>query len=245
MVFTQAAVDRLLWCGQSVALSASNAADAAALGVERAAAAATTQVGTARQQVANRGVRDFRVGDRSRGRYATPADFPRHDGTAYRGLRVSRWGLGLVHRSRAVFCHAVIRHFCIRCRWPRGRCCASCTCATGASSYSTVAQISNGDLRFWHADKQFPTKCTASGGLRLCKTPGPSRIHGNKQFEQVCLGVCFFLARAVLCRVAHFLNRAAGAPRSSCCRACTRWCCWCRRRRSGCGWRRRRWGAGG
>jgi hypothetical protein len=29
-----------------------------------------------------------RVGDRSRGRYATPADSPRHDGTPYRGLHV-------------------------------------------------------------------------------------------------------------------------------------------------------------
>jgi hypothetical protein len=39
------------------------------------------------------GVR-FRVGDRSRGRYATPLDFPLNDGTPYRGLRVRRWGLG-------------------------------------------------------------------------------------------------------------------------------------------------------
>ena len=41
----------------------------------------------------------FRVGDRSRGRYATPAEIPRHDGTPYRGLRVRRWGLGCVHHS--------------------------------------------------------------------------------------------------------------------------------------------------
>ena len=43
-------------------------------------------------------VTGFRVGDRSRGRYATPADSPRHDGTPYRGLRVRRWGLGFAHR---------------------------------------------------------------------------------------------------------------------------------------------------
>jgi hypothetical protein len=49
----------------------------------------------------------FRVGDRSRGRYATPADFSRHGGTPYRGLRVRRWGLGFVHHSRAIFCRAV------------------------------------------------------------------------------------------------------------------------------------------
>jgi hypothetical protein len=63
------------------------------------------------------------VGDRSRGRYATPADSPRHDGTPYRGLRVRRWGLGFVHHSRTIlyrprqtptlrfanFCIAVLR----------------------------------------------------------------------------------------------------------------------------------------
>jgi predicted nucleic acid-binding Zn ribbon protein len=42
------------------------------------------------------------VGDRSRGRYATPADSPPHDGTPYRGIRVRRWGLGFVHHSRAI-----------------------------------------------------------------------------------------------------------------------------------------------
>jgi hypothetical protein len=49
-------------------------------------------------------VTGFRVRDRSRGRYATPADFLLHDGTSYRGLRVRHWGLGFVHRSRAIFC---------------------------------------------------------------------------------------------------------------------------------------------
>ena len=47
------------------------------------------------------------MGDRSRGRYATPAEFPRHDGTPYRELRVRRWGLGFVHRSRTILCRAV------------------------------------------------------------------------------------------------------------------------------------------
>jgi hypothetical protein len=40
-----------------------------------------------------------RVGDRSRGRYATPAGFPLQVSTSYRGLRVRRWGLGFVHRQ--------------------------------------------------------------------------------------------------------------------------------------------------
>jgi hypothetical protein len=47
------------------------------------------------------------VGERSRGRFATPADFPRQDCTLYRGLHVPRWGLGFVHRSTAIFCRAV------------------------------------------------------------------------------------------------------------------------------------------
>jgi hypothetical protein len=36
---------------------------------------------------------------RSRGRYATPTDPPRHDGTPDRWLQVRRWGLAFVHRS--------------------------------------------------------------------------------------------------------------------------------------------------
>jgi hypothetical protein len=49
----------------------------------------------------------FRVGDRSRGRYATPADFALHDCSPCRGLRVRRESLGFVHRSRAIRCRAV------------------------------------------------------------------------------------------------------------------------------------------
>jgi hypothetical protein len=41
------------------------------------------------------------------GRYATPADSPRHDGSPYRRLRVRRWGLGFVHYSRVVFFRTV------------------------------------------------------------------------------------------------------------------------------------------
>jgi hypothetical protein len=72
---------------------------------------------TAKQKL--RIVRGFGWEDRSRGRYATPADFPLHDGTPYRGQRVRRWGLGFVHRSRTIFCRAVpnrrIRSFFHRC----------------------------------------------------------------------------------------------------------------------------------
>jgi hypothetical protein len=39
------------------------------------------------------------VGGRSRGRFATPADFPPHDCSPFRGLHVHRESLGFVHRS--------------------------------------------------------------------------------------------------------------------------------------------------
>jgi hypothetical protein len=38
---------------------------------------------------------------RSRGRYATPADIPLHDGSPYSHVHVRRVSLGFVHRSRA------------------------------------------------------------------------------------------------------------------------------------------------
>jgi hypothetical protein len=75
--------------------------------VGRAAQPTPAQARTASDHTAMKKLRIVtRVGGRSRGRYATPADFPRHDGTSYRGLRVRRWGLGSVH-SRAILCRAV------------------------------------------------------------------------------------------------------------------------------------------
>jgi hypothetical protein len=57
------------------------------------------------------------VGDRSRGRHATSADSPLHDGTPYRGLRVRRWGFRFVHRqgpfSVAPCQTLAIRNFCV------------------------------------------------------------------------------------------------------------------------------------
>jgi hypothetical protein len=63
----------------------------------------------------------FRVGDRSRGRYATPAGFPRQDSSPYSHARVSRASLGFVRRSSTGFCRPVpnpnisIRNFVHRC----------------------------------------------------------------------------------------------------------------------------------
>jgi hypothetical protein len=50
------------------------------------------------------GLVGFRMGYmyRSRGRFATPADSPHQDCSAYRGLHVRRESLGFVHRSRAI-----------------------------------------------------------------------------------------------------------------------------------------------
>jgi hypothetical protein len=53
------------------------------------------------EKVANRNVRDFGW-EIAHGPYATPADFPPHDGTPYRELRARRRGLGFVHHSRTV-----------------------------------------------------------------------------------------------------------------------------------------------
>jgi hypothetical protein len=59
------------------------------------------------QTAANRNVRGLGWEMSSRGRFATPADFPRHDGSPYRGLHVHRDSLGFVRRSRAILCHPV------------------------------------------------------------------------------------------------------------------------------------------
>jgi hypothetical protein len=44
------------------------------------------------------------VGDRPRGRFATPADSPRQDCSPYSQVHVRRDSLGFVHRSRSLFC---------------------------------------------------------------------------------------------------------------------------------------------
>jgi hypothetical protein len=53
-------------------------------------------------KVASRKTIGFRVGDRSRGRFATPADSARHGGTPYSHVHVHRESLRFVHRSRAI-----------------------------------------------------------------------------------------------------------------------------------------------
>jgi hypothetical protein len=48
--------------------------------------------------------RDFGWEISSRGRFATPAGFTRHECSPYQELHARRESLGFVHRSRAVFC---------------------------------------------------------------------------------------------------------------------------------------------
>ena len=70
------------------------------------------------EKVANRTVLGFR-GDRSRGRFAMPADFPHQDCSPYRGLHVRCERLGFDPLSRTNLCRPVpnpnrpIRNFCI------------------------------------------------------------------------------------------------------------------------------------
>ena len=47
------------------------------------------------------------MGGRSRGRFATPADFPPHDCSPYSHVHERRECLGFVHHSRTIFCRPV------------------------------------------------------------------------------------------------------------------------------------------
>jgi hypothetical protein len=128
----------------------------------------------------------FRVGDRSWGRYATPADFPLQDGTPYRELHVRRWGLGFVHHSRTSFCRAVpnpnvnVRNFCIACVT------CSSTSATAAAEAATT----------WVADRCTwalrPSSASAPSCRRTaCRTCG----RGVRRCAQVARRLCASVAR--------------------------------------------------
>jgi hypothetical protein len=127
----------------------------------------------------------LRVGGRSRGRYATPADFPLRDGSPYRGQHVRRWGLGFVHRSRSILCRAVPndRNFCIAVRHPdpafslsrgaRVHACASCVCHPKRRARSPVVSLSFSSLFF-------PTAgCGGSSHSHAPHIPGRSRYDGS------------------------------------------------------------------
>jgi hypothetical protein len=59
------------------------------------------------EQLANRNVGGFGWETSSRGRFATPADFPLQDRSPHQGLHERRESLGFVHRARTSFCRLV------------------------------------------------------------------------------------------------------------------------------------------
>jgi hypothetical protein len=79
----------------AAAASGAGASDGGGPTAELSGSGAGSATCTSDAKVADRNGRDFGWGDRSRGRYATPADFPRRGGTPHQGLHVRRWGLGL------------------------------------------------------------------------------------------------------------------------------------------------------
>jgi hypothetical protein len=97
----------------------------------------------------------FHVGDRSRGRFATPADFPLHDCSPYSHVHARRERLGFVHRSRAVFrrpCpnpNIPIRNFCIA---PR----SGGVCRTEASGCGGAVQVVGVRLQILRARRLEP-----------------------------------------------------------------------------------------
>jgi hypothetical protein len=54
------------------------------------------------------------VGDRSRGRFATPADLPLQYCSPYSHVRLHRGSLGFVHRPRSIFCRPVPKTLALR-----------------------------------------------------------------------------------------------------------------------------------
>jgi hypothetical protein len=69
---------------------------------------------TAVKQFANRNEWDFGWKMNSRGRFATPADSPRHDCSPYSHVHVRRESLGFLHRSGTSFCRPVPNPKCHR-----------------------------------------------------------------------------------------------------------------------------------
>ena len=58
-------------------------------------------------KIANRNVRDFGCEMSSRGRFATPTDFPLHDCSPYSHVHVRRESLEFVHRCMSILCRPV------------------------------------------------------------------------------------------------------------------------------------------
>ena len=104
------------------------------------------------------------MGERSRGRYATPADFPLHDCTPYRWLRARRWGLGFVRHSRAIFC-LTIRNFVVAVR-----------CQVREAAHGSNAQVAEKYLLMSNEVMKVP----ANGEeVPTCSPPRPVAHHAH------------------------------------------------------------------
>ena len=138
------------------------------------------------------------VGDRSRGRFATPADFPRHDGTSYRRLRVRRWGLGFCplfkghFLSRRANPNVTIRIFFIRCKVALKR---------------RVVRLSKPPLR--HAKPPYADAIMQDPPSVRNPTKFPSRVCGWRLTELLRSSICWFQ----LHRTAHGDSSRMGSSR--------------------------------
>jgi hypothetical protein len=76
------------------------------------------------------------VGDRSRGRFATPADFPLQDCSPDRELHARRGRLGFVNRSRASFCFCrAVPKLCVRFATIFDRCTGGVRCVQHGAAH--------------------------------------------------------------------------------------------------------------
>jgi hypothetical protein len=164
------------------------------------------------ETVANRTWSGFRVGDRSRGRFATPADFPRQYCSTYRGLHVRHESLGFVPRSRTTFRRPVpnpnrpIRNRVLPVSWrsgswSSGRADAKSHSALGVREGRRAAHLGT-TARHTHA-----TTATASGLGSVWSTPtsatSVSTWRNTRRGTQACIELSAREHDASTCRMWH------------------------------------------
>jgi hypothetical protein len=127
------------------------------------------------------------VEDRSRGRFATPADFPLHDCSPYSHVHVRRESLGFVHHSRTILCRAVPnpndRNFFTRGDAPRP-CFSRCVLLSRLPLSRTPASL-RGDACLARAPRlyqgeRFPPNDAAEQGLFYYHPGLPQSIPSGK-----------------------------------------------------------------
>jgi hypothetical protein len=147
-------------------------------------------------KVGNRNVRVFGWERSSRGRFATPADYPRHDGTSYRGLHVHRECLGFVHRSRdSPFSVAPCQTYAVTIR-------NVCICTRSSASPCVSLTISP-------SPASPPRRSTTRRPSRICsETPRPCARERRRRRWRPCGGSGRRIPRCVcVCRVGSIQRR--------------------------------------